>query len=263
MTDSDQGHRTAELFPGESVGLGLDKRVEELSRLLREAPMDDIDSNGHAWLQLRYQEFVPLILPAALRAVEHGTPLDPTAVGAFRRLAADCAAERPRGDLSVVLRGALPALRAFALMVHSFSQEHGGRPVLAMSRASLVAQELTTCWVEAWWRRGSELASLPSGVEHLNSEEIEMVPRDTDLEDSDQCMLAHAAHGLSNEEISHETSYSKQAVAWRLGRLMKAWKAPNRTALVSLALAKGWLRPQPARSRRRPRRRALESSGRE
>ncbi|MFC5275979.1 helix-turn-helix transcriptional regulator [Brachybacterium sacelli] len=245
------------------MGLGLDGRVEEISRLLVKAPLDDIHVDGHNWLRQRYREFVPLILPTALRAVEHGAPLDPTALGAFRRLAAECAAEHPRGDLSVVLRGAIPALRVFALVMQAFAQEPGARTLLAMSRASLIAHELSTCWVEAWWSRDSELASLSPVAENLTAEDIDLVPRTPDLEESDERMLALAAHGFSNQEISQETSYSKQAVAWRLGRLMKVWKAPNRTALVSFAFAKGWLRPRPARSRRRSRSRALEASDNE
>ena len=71
--------------------------------------------------------------------------------------------------------------------------------------------------------------------------EVEIVAADSELDETDQRILALAASGLSTEAIAQETTYSKQAVAWHLGRLMRAWRAPNRTALVSLAFVKGWI----------------------
>jgi DNA-binding NarL/FixJ family response regulator len=68
---------------------------------------------------------------------------------------------------------------------------------------------------------------------------IELVTTDTELDEAEQRMLTLTAYGLSNAEIAQATSYSRQAVGWHLSKLMRAWKAPNRTALVAVAFVKG------------------------
>jgi DNA-binding CsgD family transcriptional regulator len=77
------------------------------------------------------------------------------------------------------------------------------------------------------------------------------VARAPDLDDVEERMLALTAHGLSNDEIARATSYSRQAVAWHLGRLMRTWNAPNRTALVSVAFVRGVIRTRRERRIRR------------
>jgi DNA-binding CsgD family transcriptional regulator len=80
--------------------------------------------------------------------------------------------------------------------------------------------------------------------------ELDLVARAPDLDDVEERMLALTAYGMSNDEIARATSYSRQAVAWHLGRLMRSWNAPNRTALVSVAFVRGVIR---SRLVRRPR----------
>lgn len=262
---------SAMLFPGRPLGLGIDERAEEFTRLLLDAPHDDVQGTGREWLRRRYEEIVPLVLPSALTSVEHGEPLDPACIEALRAVAVE-SADEGRGDVSVVLRGARPALRVFAVVVQTVSLDQVDRAVLAMSRASLVAQELGSCWAEAWWARrvalGKEASGTapdlsaaamgespgpvvagPVGVE--TAEDLQLVARAEHLDVEDERMLELAARGLSTAEISTETAYSRQAVAWRLGRLMKSWRAPNRTALVAFAFAKGWLAPPGDGPRRR------------
>lgn len=241
MAAPDDDRRTPALLPGERLGLGLDDRCDEFARLLLEPPLDGIDPDGRAWLHERYAEIVPVVLPAALHAVEHGTPVAPEAVLALRALAADRASD-PRAAAPVALRGALPALRVFTLMMRSAGHEHVGRSMLAMGRASLVAHELGTCWFEAWMheRRRAPAADAAETT-------VDLVARVPGLDATEEQMLALAAEGMSNDAIAQQTAYSRQAVAWHLGRLMRACGAPNRTALVSVAFCRGWLR-----ARRRP-----------
>ncbi|UEJ81493.1 hypothetical protein Bra3105_11635 [Brachybacterium halotolerans subsp. kimchii] len=241
----DSGSRALALSPGRPLGLGIDDRVDEFARLLREAPLDDIGAEGREWLRSRYEEIVPLVLPAALRSVEHGVPVDPEALTALRRAAARSARD-PGCEVGVVLRGALPALRVFSLVVRSVSSAADQPTLLAMSRASFVAHELGTCWAEAWWARRSAHAPTPEIVDYGTADEVELVSGSSDLDESDEKILSLAARGLSTERISRATAYSRQAVAWHLGRLMKACRTPNRTALVAFAFAKGWLRHRPA-----------------
>ncbi|MBK0332908.1 hypothetical protein I8D64_16010 [Brachybacterium sp. MASK1Z-5] len=223
----------------------MDGRVDEFARLLREAPLDDIGAGGREWLRCRYEEIVPLVLPAALRSVEHGVPVDPEALAALRRAAAR-SAQDPGCEVGVVLRGALPALRVFSLVVGSVSSAEDQTALLAMSRASFVAHELGACWAEAWWARRAVHAAAPEILDYSTADEVELVCGSSELDESDEKILSLAARGLSTERISQVTAYSRQAVAWHLGRLMKACRTPNRTALVAFAFAKGWLRHRPA-----------------
>ena len=244
-TERDDAHRSAVLLPGERLGLALDERCPEFEELLLTPPLHGIRPAGHDWLRRRYAEIVPLVLPAALRAVERGEPVDRECLAQLREVAA-ASAEDPRVDVSVVLRGALPAIRVFALVMHTATRDHAvtldhaGRTMLAMSRASLVAHELGSCWAEAWAEQRRRSAGESAAA--VTTGEIDLVARAPGLDETEEQMLALAAQGLSNDEIAKETAYSRQAVAWHLGRLMKSWKAPNRTALVSVAFVKGWIR---------------------
>lgn len=254
MAAQDDPHRTAALLPGERLGLALDERCEEFQELLLAPPLHGIRPAGHDWLRQRYEQIVPLVLPAALRAVEHGEPVDAGCLARLRAVAA-ASAEDPRVDVSVVLRGALPAIRVFAVVMHSVVRDggvtvdHAGRTMLGMSRASLVAHELGSCWAEAWaHERRRASAPVASAAEEtslapeITTGEIDLVAQVPGLDETEETMLALAARGLSNDEIARETSYSRQAVAWHLGRLMRSWRAPNRTAMVSVAFVKGWIR---------------------
>ncbi|MGN8049032.1 helix-turn-helix transcriptional regulator [Curtobacterium sp. 22159] len=233
MAGPDDAHRRSALLPGERLGLALDERSDEFARLLLAPPLDGIHPAGRAWLRERYEEIVPVVLPAALRAVERGEPVAPECLDELRALAARSATD-PAADLAVALRGALPALRVFTLVMRTAARDPDARTMLAMGRASVVAHELGSCWVEAW---NHERRTVTADVAAVELEAV--VPG---VEETEQEMLTLAAKGLSNDEIARRTSYSRQAVAWHLGRLMRACGAPNRTALVSVAFLRGWLR---------------------
>ncbi|WP_369813627.1 LuxR C-terminal-related transcriptional regulator [Frigoribacterium sp. RIT-PI-h] len=132
-----------------------------------------------------------------------------------------------------------------------------------MTRGARVAHELGSCWAESW-------LNATSGVDrHLKAAArvsvscnadvaeapIELVTTDTELDEAEQRMLTLTAYGLSNAEIAQATSYSRQAVGWHLGKLMRAWKAPNRTEphLSQSLLSRASSSPKsPSRRRRKP-----------
>lgn len=221
------------------LGLALHERADEFARLLRDAPMPGLSPRSQRWLRRRYAEIVPIVLPSALTAIERGTPVDAECLAAVRAAAARCH-DDPGASLGVALRGALPALQVFARVMRSASSVDAACTVEATSRSALVAHELATCWTEGWMAGRAAAESNLAG-DSVTAAEVELVPVESDLDDSDRRIVALAAAGLSTEEIARETSYSRQAIAWHLGRLMKAWRAPNRTALVSLAHVKGWI----------------------
>jgi len=242
----------------EYLGLGLPDRVDDFARLLQDPSFSDVRDDGQAWLQRCYEQIVPLVLPAALHAVESGQPLPAECLRTLRAVAAGSASDTDV-QLSVILRGALPALRVFAAFMHETAPADPRQTVLAMARATRVAHELGSCWVEAWsdaraakGQRAPE--SVPeaaleasvtgrsaTSVTALDGGSIELVAVDPTLTDADARMLTLAAYGHSNEHIARATSYSRQAVGWHLSRIMRAWKTPNRTALVALAFVKGVL----------------------
>jgi DNA-binding NarL/FixJ family response regulator len=242
------------LRPGHPLGLQLDLRVDEFLGLLLRCPLDDVHPAGRDWLRMRYAEVVPLVLPDALAAVEHGRPLPAACLDALREDARRNAA-RTDIDLSVALRAALPALRVFALVMHAATADRHGVLIVAMARASHVAHELCTCWVEAWMghraRDASSRAVVADPPAADEDVELDLVARAPDLDHVQERMLALTAHGLSNDEIARATCYSRQAVAWHLGRLMRTWNAPNRTALVSVAFVRGVIRSRRERRIRR------------
>ncbi|WP_146080061.1 helix-turn-helix transcriptional regulator [Clavibacter michiganensis] len=267
MSDVRDADHARALRPGQPLGLRLDARVDEFRELLLRCPLAEVRPAGRDWLRLRYAEIVPLVLGPALSSVEHGRPLPASCLEDLRSVARRSAAE-PDVDLSVALRGALPALRVFALVMQAAVAEKNGMLIVAMARASHVAHELGTCWVEAWAQHRAEDAARPAvpaavpvvvtvpgpAVADPAAEpepELDLVARAPDLDDVEERMLALTAYGMSNDEIARATSYSRQAVAWHLGRLMRSWNAPNRTALVSVAFVRGVIR---SRRVRRPRR---------
>jgi len=252
----------------EHLGLGLPDRVDDFARLLQNPSFSDVRDDGQAWLQHCYAEIVPLVLPAALHAVESGEPLPAECLRALRAVAAGSASDTDV-QLSVILRGALPALRVFAAFMHETAPADPRQTVLAMARATRVAHELGSCWVEAWSDAravkrhlvpeplptpapapsasvtGAPRTSVTGGpaasVTALDGGSIELVAVDPTLTDAEARMLTLAAYGHSNDHIARATSYSRQAVGWHLSRIMRAWKTPNRTALVALAFVKGVL----------------------
>ncbi|MCJ1688455.1 LuxR C-terminal-related transcriptional regulator [Rathayibacter sp. VKM Ac-2927] len=247
----------------EPLGLGLHERVDEFSSLLLSAVADHVPGEHWAWLQRRYREIVPLVLPAALRAVELGELLSVECLEKLRGVAARSAAD-PEVRLGVALRGAVPALRVFSLVLQTSTRIDARCAVLAMARATHVAHELGSCWIEAWTGHLSpptagpslQMAAHDAGDVSRPPGPVELVVVDSELEEAEERMLTLTAYGLSNEGIAKATSYSKQAVGWHLSRLMKAWKAPNRTALVTMAFVKGVIVPRVPRTRSR---RALEA----
>ncbi|MGP9694607.1 LuxR C-terminal-related transcriptional regulator [Brachybacterium sp. AOP25-B2-12] len=253
MDDEATRQQVPTALAGTVLGLHLDERVEDFARLLGEAPLAGVRESSRTWLRERYAEIVPVVLPAALRAVEHGTPIDPEALAQLRGIARDCP-ELPATDPSVILRGGAPALTVFALVVQTAARQDVERAALAMGRASLVVLEMGSCWTEAWWRRRGARRTRPDDdaeAAPASAEDLDLIATGSGtaegLEPSDEQMLELLAQGLSNEAISRRTAYSRQAVAWRLGRLMRTWNAPNRTALVAFAVAKGWLGPRGSR----------------
>lgn len=249
--------------PGQPLGLRLDARHDEFRDLLLDCSLEDVGASGRSWLRSRYAEIVPIVLAPALSAVEHGRPLPATCLDELRSVARR-SATCPDVDLAVVLRGALPALRIFSLVMHSASGGQAGALVLAMARASQVAHELGTCWAEEWARHRPRLVASrpgedPGGASGVPAQltdprrdvALDLVADAPDLDDVERQMLTLTAYGLSNAEIARETAYSRQAVAWHLARLMRTWSAPNRTALVSVAFVKGVIRSRIVRRDRR------------
>jgi DNA-binding CsgD family transcriptional regulator len=236
-----------------ALGLGLPDRVDDFARLLRNPSFSDGPSDGQDWLQACYDEIVPLVLPAALRSVETGEPLPAECLQSLREVAAGSASDTGV-QLPVILRGAFPAMRVFAAFMHETALADTRQTVLAMARSTKVAQELGSCWVEAWSAARAAKGHAVAEVDATSADRrprasampfeggsIELVAADPTLTDAEARMLALAAYGHSNEHIARATSYSRQAVGWHLSRIMRAWKTPNRTALVAVAFVKGVL----------------------
>gem|GEM_PF-3844931 len=235
------GNATARalLRPGEPLGLGLTDYAESLaSRLTLQAYGEVSDTD---WLQKRYAEIVPLVLVDALEAVERGEPMPETTLAAVRRHAAACSEPVSPGT---VFRGALPALRVFGEVLHLTIRADPTKAFVAMARASAVAGELGSSWAEGWdevrhpedvGTAGSVLTGAP-GAGEVGSTIVAV-----DIAGPDAQMLLLAAGGSSNAEIAEETHYSRQAVTWRLSRLMKRWNARNRAALVANGFSRGVL----------------------
>jgi len=244
--------------PDDESALHLVDRWEELLERLIELQARELDPDDRDRVIGRYREIVPLVLPAALHCLETGEPLPLESLAHLRRVAADAATD-PEARLSIALRGAVPVFRVVAQMLRETPALDPEREVLLLTRAGVLAQELGAFYVESWSTASSargemRLAPSPAPVEDPDPA-IRLVASSPELDEADEDMLAMAAHGMSNEQIATATSYSRQAVGWRFSRLMRAWRTPNRTALVAVAFVKGVLVARSAR--RAPR--AIES----
>ena len=216
---------------------GVEER-EEIAGALAGLRHEHVPEPYRSWLCEQYRTLVPLMLDDALRAVEDGRPLPDACLDLVRTSAAGCRdADVP---LAIALRAGLPAVRVYCRVAERRLTD----PVAAartMVRAGAVAQELGSTWVEAYVRARAALPLVPTPVAAAGEEDLEPV----DVE-----MLALVAEGRSNEEIAEVTHYSRQAVGWRLSRLMRRWRAANRAALTAEAFTKGVLAPRPRERRR-------------
>jgi DNA-binding CsgD family transcriptional regulator len=229
------------------VRIELGHRTDDLVLLLVDAELFDATPHGE-WLRQRYAEIVPVVLPDVLRCIESGGRLS-DASRACVRASAD-ASRSVDVPFAVALRGGVPALRAFAALVQSFSPALTvGETTVLMGRAGIIAQELGACWVEAWQTPECLTDAVPPDDPDTIAI-VAKVPVENDAADPSPVfhMVAMAAEGASTEQIAAATAYSTQAVKWHLGRLMKSWHVANRAGLVGAAFARGVLI-----ARRRPR----------
>lgn len=95
------------------------------------------------------------------------------------------------------------------------------------------------------------------GLADVGLSDVELAAASDALTADEADMLTLAAYGLSNEEIARSTRFSRQTVAWHLSRLMRNWRAPNRTALVAVAFVRGALVARAPRQAHRSRLAAL------
>ncbi|SDQ35500.1 LuxR C-terminal-related transcriptional regulator [Quadrisphaera sp. DSM 44207] len=209
----------------------MSERAPEIAAALLQLPHDHVAEPHRSWLRDQYRRVVPVVLVDALRAAEDGSPLPPRCVARLRELAADCS--ETEVPLAVSLRATLPAVRVFCGFVQETAD--GARAAQLVERGCVVAQEVISTWVEAWVRARSTRAARPTAPPEPGGDE--------ELEPVDEVMLALVAEGRSNEEIAAATHYSRQAVGWRLSRLMHRWRVSNRAALTATAYAKGILVP--------------------
>jgi hypothetical protein len=216
----------------------LSEHATELMRIVLSAEMFDLAAGGeraeHArWLLERYREIVPVVLPDALRSIGTGEPLARESLECIRASAASV--RHTHVPVSVALRGAIPALRAFGAFFQSIGSSLSlAAATVIMSRAGLVAQELGACWMEVW--------NAPESDRDAERSTLAVVAAGSaDADDPALGMVALVAAGQSTEQIAAATAYSPQAVKWHLGRLMRRWNAANRPALVSVAFRRGLL----------------------
>lgn len=219
--------------------LGLSKSVDELGdAMLANDTFDLTDPHGR-WLQERYRDIVPTVLPDALHCMETGDMLSGASRAAIR--ASAVAMRGTDVPLAVMLRGGVPAVRTLSAFVQNNEIELTPREItVLMGRAALIAHELGACWVEAWTAPGRRNNAATS-TRSAQGEGLDLVAVPGTLESPGLEMLALAASGHSNERIAEATSYSPQAVKWHLARIMRSWKVGNRTALVAVAVVKGVL----------------------
>ena len=221
------------------LGLDLPAHADRFTELLLAQDFCDIPAEHRDWLRQRYQRIVPLVIADALHTVETGEPLSGSCLHALKLAAAE-SADDTGVRLSVVLRAGLPALRIFTEFVRFAPPADPQRAVIAMARAARVAHELGACWTEAWNEAcGRDAGASVSAMTGADASAIDLVVASPDLDGTEERMLELTAQGMSNEAIAEATSYSRQAVGWHLARIMRVWKAPNRTALVALAFVKG------------------------
>jgi len=228
-----------------ALAFGLSNHCDELFALMMSGATFDADDPHGCWLRDRYAEIVPMVLPDVLRSVETGIALTTASRQAIRQSA--MRARQSDIPLTVVLRGAVPAMRAFGVFVQSWDHAFDARELaVVMGRASLIALELGACWAEAW---------LGDAPRPIDGDSLELVAVPGEVKSPALEMLALAASGRSNDQIAEETAYSPQAVKWHLARIMRAWRVSNRAALISVAFVRGVVvtrTARPARSAERP-----------
>lgn len=229
--------------------VALADRSDEVVAALLALPHDDLPEPARSWLREQYGLVVPVVVPDALAAIDRGTAPSPECLARLRRLAAQ--SRRDGVALPLTLHGGLPALRVFAGLVRR--DVRGERAVLLLARGGLVAQQLAGAWLEGWFApRGEGEAPTAPEVDGDRPAPVEPV---------DGVMLELVAAGLSNTEIAEATHYSRQAVVWRLGRVMRRWRVPNRAALTAAAFVRGVLVVRSGRVRRGAAPRTPEPTG--
>ncbi len=163
---------------------------------------------------------VSRLVPRTLSAMETGRLLTGPELCLIRVHAARLA------RAGVALPGPLlcvgPALAVFADAVtgDALGLPDAVKPAV-LARAAALTHQMSVTIAAAW----ADVAPLP----------------EEDLEPQDRDMLGLLACGRSTAEIARATAYSPQAVAWRLGRLMRRWDVTNRPALVAAAYDRGVL----------------------
>lgn len=218
-----------------------------LSPDLFRAGTEDAPDASAVWLRDQYRAIAPAILPDVLRCLGSGCRLAPATREQVRDAARTMATvEVP---MELVLRGGIPALRAFGAFVRAREDELSAEECSALlSRAALVAQELGACWGETWAAARADPVGAPS-PRHLpdarltiDDATVELVARDQEgIDDATADMVVLAASGRSNEQIAEATAYSTQAVKWHLSRLMRSWQVTNRSALIAAGFVRGVL----------------------
>ena len=222
----------------------------DLTQVVFSAEMFDLAAGGvraaHArWLLERYREIVPIVLPDALRSIGTGESLSEASLQCIRSSARSV--RHTQIPVSVALRGAVPALRAFGAFCQSIGSSMSlAETTVVMSRAGLVAHELGACWMEVWNAPETDHDAERSKIS------VVAVTGAAGAEDPAIGMVAMVAAGQSTEQIAAATAYSPQAVKWHLGRLMRRWNAANRPALVSVAFRRGLLTTHGRRSDDKP-----------
>lgn len=164
---------------------------------------------------------VSRLVPRTLQAMETGRLLTGPELCLVRVHAARLA------RAGVPLPGPLlcvgPALAVFADAVtgDALGLPDAVKPVV-LARAAALTHQMSVAIVAAW-------------------ADVAVPAPEEDLEPQDREMLALLAEGRSTSGIARATAYSPQAVAWRLGRLMRRWDVTNRPALVAAAYDRGVL----------------------
>ncbi|WP_411698910.1 helix-turn-helix transcriptional regulator [Conyzicola sp.] len=208
-------------------------------QIVLSAEMFDAGAGGERakhtqWLLQRYHEIAPVVLPDALRSIGTGEPLAAASLACIRASARSV--RHTQVPVSVALRGAIPALRAFGAFFQSTRASLSlAETTVVVSRAGLLAHELGACWMEAWNAPETDPDAERSAIS------VETVAASGEAADPAIEMVALVAAGQSTEQIAAATAYSPQAVKWHLGRLMRSWNATNRPALVSVAFMRGLL----------------------
>ncbi|KNC20506.1 hypothetical protein AC792_00280, partial [Arthrobacter sp. RIT-PI-e] len=234
----------------------LSDHCEELhAALTREENFEK--TPGGQWLAGTYHDIVPAVLRNVLHSVDTGESLNPSIIETIRYSAASTTAHVP---LHTALHGSLPAIKVFAAFLRTHhTMIPAQRMALLLSRASIIAVELSGYWITTWTTTNNTPSGLPTtpspapSAVHPSTHPKEalttntakttktaktaktakttgmvdpvtdLVPVQGRLKQPDLDMVLLAAQGQSNNEIAKNTDYSTQAVTWHLGRTMRAW----------------------------------------